>query len=109
MVYTSRIWLRKICSIELLGVGVKALVSRAPPSRLVWKLWEDKGSQALGQEVLKSFSPSADLYIYIFPSLCVKWKHKIKRKKITGTNGYMNMILFVKIKNFLVTCVSRSK
>lgn len=29
-----------------------------------------------------------------------------KKKKILGTNGYINMILFVKIKNFLVTCIS---
>lgn len=53
--------------------------------------------------MLKSFSPSEDLYmcVYFFFLHCPKWKHKIeKKKKILGTNGYINMILFVKIKTF---------
>ena len=51
--------------------------------------------------MLKSFSPSEDLYICVCFVLFFlhrpKWKHKIEKKKILGTNGYINMILFVKI------------
>ena len=58
---------------------------------------------------MKSFSPSEDIYIYIyffFFFTVPSGNTKLKKKKILGTNGYINMILFVKIKNFLVTCIS---
>lgn len=83
VVYTSGIWLRNVGCTELLGVGVNALAAGAPPSRLVWKLWEDRGSQAPGGEGLKS-SPSADLYIYIFFLHRVKWKQIKLKKKYRG-------------------------
>lgn len=57
--------------------------------------------------MLKSFSPSEDIYIYMFVFFSSPSQVETKlKKKILGTNGYINMILFVKIKNFLVTCIS---
>lgn len=45
-------------------------------------------------------------FIYFFPSPCQVETKNLKNLYILGTNEYINMILFVKIKNFIVTCVS---
>lgn len=60
-----------------------------------------------GGEVFKDIS-SVRIYIF-FPSLCqVETKIKYFKKKI-GTSEYINMILFVQIKNFIGTCIIGSQ
>lgn len=90
---------------------VHTIVSRETSSKAgLGAVAEENSSQAYheGRCSKASISLSVDLYIYIYFFFlhCVKWKQKqIKFKKI-GTNEYINMILFVEIKNFIVTCIS---
>lgn len=108
VVYISGIWirfwgLRSVGCIELLGMGVPTFMSRATSSKA------GLGLCPPGGEVFKDIS-SVRIYIF-FPSLCqveTKIKYFQKKKKI-GTSEYINMILFVQIKNFIGTCIIGSQ
>lgn len=88
VVYISGIWLRfwglrNVCCIELLRVGVKTGLSRAPPAMQVWEPGTKKVARSTQRGGVERLLPQCR-FIYFFLHR-VKWKQKqIKFKKNTG-------------------------